>query len=133
LNIPAGRNELRKPPEKLRVISRSRLGTYGPGYAAPNKFGSWAGEEKMMNGLILITKLTFGITQPTSLSYYIFSRNSIVPNQREPNLDFQRNFGFSQMFEGSVNTITGQIFINRFYNALFSALSNMCFKNSILY
>jgi hypothetical protein len=115
LNIPAGRNELRKPPEKLREISWSRLGTNGPGYTAPNKFGSWAGEEKMMNGLILITKLTFGITQPTPLSQCIFNRNSIVPNQPEPNLDLQRNFCFPQMFEGSVNTITRQIFINRFY------------------
>jgi hypothetical protein len=34
-----------------------------------------------------------------------------VPNQPEPNLDIQRNFDFPQMFEGSVNTITRQIFI----------------------
>jgi hypothetical protein len=59
----------------------------GPGHTAPNKFGSWTREEEMMDGLILITKLTSWIAQPTPLNHCVFSGNSIVPDQPEPNFN----------------------------------------------
>jgi hypothetical protein len=39
-------------------------------------------------------KLTKGITIPVSFQQIVFSGNGIMPNQPEPDLDFQWNFAF---------------------------------------
>jgi hypothetical protein len=49
LNIPAGRDMSREPPEKLGKIPWSGISTNGFGYTAPNKFSRKAGKEKMKN------------------------------------------------------------------------------------
>jgi hypothetical protein len=40
------------------------------------------------------TKLTQWITLPVSFQQIVFSGNGIMPNQPEPDLDFQWNFAF---------------------------------------
>jgi hypothetical protein len=88
-----------KTTKKLEKNSRSRWGTNGFRDTAPNIFSSRTKKEEMMNYFILITKLTLEISCSASFRHGVFFGNGIVPNKPEPDLDFQRNFGFPKMFE----------------------------------
>jgi hypothetical protein len=63
-------------------------------------------------------KLTKGITIPVSFQQIVFSGNGIMPNQPEPDLDFQRDFAFPQMPEGSIHSISTNMLVHTFYSEL---------------
>jgi hypothetical protein len=41
-----------------------------------------------------------------------------VPNELQPHLDFQRDFGFPQVFERSINARPGKVFVDIFDSKL---------------
>jgi hypothetical protein len=86
----------------------------GFGNMAPNIFGSWAGEGKVMDGFNLITELAFSITHTIPFYHIIFSRNDIKLDQPEPNFNFEWNFGFPKVFERSVVPHTAKMIEHEF-------------------
>jgi hypothetical protein len=66
----------------------------------------------MQNAFILITKLALCVTTPASSKHVILSNNSIMPNQPEPNLDFERDFRLPLVLKGSVDPIAANIHVH---------------------
>jgi hypothetical protein len=68
--------------------------------------------------LFLIAELTFSVPSPTALAHVILRGYGIMPDEPKPDFDFQWEFSFPEMLEGSVNTITTEVSVHRLHRKL---------------
>jgi hypothetical protein len=63
--------------------------------------------------LVLIAELIFSVPSPTTLAHVILRGYGIMPDEPKPDFDFHWELCFPEMLEGSVNTITTEVFVHR--------------------
>jgi hypothetical protein len=112
LDVANDRNKLGEPPEKLGKNRWPHGSSNGLPHRAPDKFSSHTLKEQVGNTFMFIAELATWTSYPVALQKIVFNSNRILPYEPQPYLDFKRNFTFSQMSGGSIQTTATQVFVD---------------------